>query len=314
MATIKLPTPEPEVLLDAFMGDIYNILGLKQGNILRRPAAWLFGEPLLRFCRLFVETDRIMARSGFVDGARHLAMHTFARAIHVRGQENVPSDGPLLVVSNHPGGIDSPSISASLGRQDLKIIASNVLLLRRLPTVSQHLIFIADDVNTRMSVIRESIRYLQTGGALLVFPTGLIDPDPGFMEQSAEVMNSWSDSVEIFLRKVPETRLLPAIASDVLHPAAVNHPLARLQKERWKRQRMAEFLQIIFQLLFPNRLRLEPRISFGPPARLVDLEAESDSRRLKERIIAREKALLEEHWKAFYAGNSPEKLPGLLLR
>jgi len=304
MVTINTSTPESEVLLTEFLGDILPILGISQNSILRRPFGWLVHVPLLRCCRLLTDTDRIIANSGFIDGARYLATHIFARDIRVRGSQNVPLNGPLLVVSNHPGGIDSPSISTSLGRHDLKIIASDVHLLKRLPEISRHLIFIGDDINVRMGAIRESIRHLQNGGALLIFPTGLIDPDPGFMKHSSEVMENWSDSIEIFLRKVPKTLLLPAVVSDVLAPAAVNHPVVRIQKERWKRQRLAEFFQFIFQLIFLNRLRLEPKISFGQPVGLETLEAESNSRRLKESIIAQERALLEDHLRAFYpAGN-----------
>jgi hypothetical protein len=292
-------TVDPETLLAALMGDVYTIAGVARMRALRRLVAWGLRKPLLRFCQAMAETDRVVAAEGFPMGARWLATNWFARDIHVRGQENIPPDAPLVVVSNHPGGIDSPSLSAALGRKDLKIIASNAPLLKRLPNISQHLIFIADDTATRMTVIRETIRHLETGGALLLFPTGLIDPDPGWMPGAQEALRGWSGSVEIFLRKVPEARLLPAVASDVLHPAVFRHPLALLHRERWKRQRMAELLQFVEQLLRPNRLRLEPRVSFGPPRTLAELEA-AGSTRLREAITAIERSLIAEHIAAYY--------------
>jgi hypothetical protein len=282
------------------MSDVYNILGIQGRRALYRPVDWLTRPALLRFCQAFATTDSIMAREGFCAAADWLVRTWFARDIRVRGQEQVPADGPLLVISNHPGAFDSAAIGASLGRDDLRIIASNAPFLRRLPTVSQHLIFIAEDAIGRMSTIREGVRHLAAGGALLVFGTGLIDPDPGFMPGAEQALENWYASAEIFLRKAPETRLVLAVASDVLHPPIARNPLARLHRERWKRQRMAELLQFIRQMLLPQQLWLRPKISFGAPVTLADLEAAAPGRRLLAAVIEGEKALLAAHMRAFY--------------
>lgn len=291
---------DPEVLLDALMVDIYNIIGASQWPVLREAIRRITRAPLLRFCQIFAETDRIMAAEGFPQAATWLVTSWFASDIRVRGLENIPTSGPLLVVSNHPGAFDSAALGAILGRMDLKIIASNAPFLRRLPTVSQHLIFIAEDAITRMTVIREAVRHLEEGGALLVFGTGLIDPDPGFMPGAEQALQNWYGSMEIFLRKVPAARYVGAVISDVLHPPITRNPLTWLQAAGWKRQRMAEFLQFIRQLVFPRQLWLHPKISFGQPLTLGELDAAAASRRLRDAVIQVETTLLAEHCAAYY--------------
>jgi hypothetical protein len=293
-------TVNPESLRTALMTDIYRIIGVAKVGILRRMADWLMQKPLRIFCNAAAEMDRIVGEEGVPIGATWIVNTWFANAITVRGQENIPLDGPLLAVSNHPGGIDSACLAAALNRTDLKIVASNAPFLRRLPNVSQHLILIGSDTATRMTVIRQGIRHLETGGALLIFPTGLIDPDPGWMPGAVARLEDWSGSVEIFIRKVPEARLLPAVASDVLHPSFSKNPITKLQSVPWKRQRMAELLQFIDQLLRPGKIRMDPKITFGRTFSLADLETNGEGRRLREAIIGIEREVISDHTAAFY--------------
>ena len=185
------------------------------------------------------------------------------RASKARGVENIPPEGPLVIAANHPGAADSLAIGASAGREDLKIIASDVAFLTHLTQIGQHLIFLPrQGIQKRMLAIREGIRHLQTGGALLLFAHGTIDPDPAFMPEAEAELNAWSRSLEIFLERVPETRVVASIVSHVLEPAYMHHPLTWLQKARVDRQRLAIMMQIIQQML-GKKLDLVPRVSFS---------------------------------------------------
>lgn len=290
-AADTVPTVDAQSLLSLLMAEVFRISGVDRLPFLLPFAAVITRKPLIRFCEAFAETDHIIANQGFPAGASWLADRWFVRRIHTQGQDLVPRQGPLVVVSNHPGGFDSVVLSAALGRNDLRIIASNVDFLRHLPNVSRHLIFIADDAATRMTVIRQSIRHLQEGGALLVFPTGLVDPDPGFMHGAEGRLEDWSGSPEIFLRKVSGARLLPVVVQNVLHPPFSRHILAGLHREPWQRQRMAELLQILWQMVFPRRLLLEPAITFGRAYPLAELERQPHHR-LRDAIISVERDLL----------------------
>ena len=300
MQTISQPILTSEQLLSALMVNIYALLHISPKSLLRHPVDWITRQPLLRFCQMFVEADHTLSQKGIAATARWLLMSRFVRDICTHGQEQVPTSGPLVVVANHPGAYDSVAITASLGRDDLSIVASGIPFFKRLPTISQHLIFSTADTTVRMSVIRETIRHLQNGGAVLIFPTGHIDPDPSFMQGSAESVDGWSSSVEIFLRKVPETRLLPAVVSGVLSPRAIRHPLTRLESEGWKRQRVAELIQLFGQVLLPRQTLREPKISFGSPLNFYEIGARRATQSFKEFVASLEKRLIDEHVAFFY--------------
>ena len=100
------------------------------------------------------------------------------------GKERIPEEGPLIVASNHPGAYDSIAIISNLPRQDLKVIVSDVPFLRSLPAVSQRLIFTPSGPYSRMAALRGLLRHVQEGGAALIFPSGLVDPDPAFMPEA----------------------------------------------------------------------------------------------------------------------------------
>ncbi len=74
-----------------------------------------------------------------------------------------------------------------------------------------------DDDTLRANAVRRSIQHLKDGGAVLIFPSGQIDPDPAVLPGAREALEKWSKSIAIMLRRVPETRLVSAITSGVLH-------------------------------------------------------------------------------------------------
>ncbi len=73
------------------------------------------------------------------------------------------------------------------------------------------------------------------------------------------------------LRKVPETRLVIATVSDALLPRFIHHPFTLLRRAPAKRQLLGEFLQVIKQMLSPEKLQVRPRITFSKPLKVSDL-------------------------------------------
>lgn len=251
------------------------------------PSVYRFGEIASRF-------DEIVARSGLREAMRQVVSY-FASEIHQTGSENVPEYGPLLVVSNHPGTCDSLVIAASLPRNDLKIIAAGFPLLRTLPNTSQHLIFTDHPAapSSNFSVVRTAIRHLQSGGSVLIFPSGRVDPDPAALPGAVKALRTWSPSIEMFLRKVPHIKVQFTAVSGVLVPAFLRHPLINLLSGSRSPQAIAGAIQTITQLLFTGWVRLKPAISFGVPKTIDDLKRSNET--LYQSMITEAGQLLVGH-------------------
>jgi hypothetical protein len=225
----------------------------------------LFGRAAQRFSELVQGLEREVARSGPAMGARWL-LPSFVAGHVAHGTELIPPDGPLLIVSNHPASYDGLVISAHVDRPDYRVVIGEIPLYRYLPHVSRHALFSPPARNTfgRMQTIRNAIRHLKDGGALLIFPRGGIEPDPASMEGAAAEFNKWSRSLEILLERVPQTRVLVTMVSGVIAPACLRHPITWFRRSRPDRQRLAFMYQIIRQVLSGRELfGLIPRITFG---------------------------------------------------
>jgi 1-acyl-sn-glycerol-3-phosphate acyltransferase len=188
--------------------------------------------------------ETLIFANSFRDGFRWV-LSQFIKDIKVVGMRQIPTQGPVLIVSNHPGTVDSIAIVSALPRDDIKIISGFTPFTNKLPNTRNHLIYTNQDTFTRMSVLRATIRHLEKGGCLLTFPGGRIDPDPAISQDLAKNNNHWSKSIALIIKRVPQTRLIITTISHVLLIRFMNHPLARIRRNYAERQRVAEMLQII---------------------------------------------------------------------
>jgi hypothetical protein len=243
------------------------------------------------FSQIFAECDRVVALHGLPEGARFV-LSNLVQGFEARGVEHIPLAGPLVIASNHPGAVDSVALAATAQRLDLKIIAGAIPFLQNLPNLSKHLIFTSyDDAYSRMVALRESIRHLRAGGALLLFADGHIDPDPAFMPYAQDELAHWSRSLEVFLRTVPQTQVVASIVSNVIDPRYMRHPITWLRRARPDRQRLAIMIQIIQQML-GKKLDLVPRISYSET---LDIQSPGNPERALQTIIGTARSLLENH-------------------
>jgi hypothetical protein len=82
--------------------DLLNALRLSRLRRSRRPLESLFRIPGRRLARQIATYNKIVGE--FVLGAGgEWALERMTRRFEVEGRECVPRDGPLLLVSNHPG-------------------------------------------------------------------------------------------------------------------------------------------------------------------------------------------------------------------
>ncbi|MBV6395561.1 MAG: hypothetical protein HFACDABA_01139 [Anaerolineales bacterium] len=262
-----MPTAEPtlQTLYDALIFDITKAFALPQTNSAQQIVRWLFGRAARRVAELGLGLDREVQKGGLRGGSRWL-LPRFAKNHSARGEENIPPAGPLVIASNHPAGIDSIVISAHIPRPDYKVIIGDIPFFENLPHVSEHAIYApaSDQTNGRMRAVRESLRHLKAGGALLIFARGGIEPDPDSMPEPDIEFDRWSRSLEIFLQHVPQTRVLVTMVGGVIARAALKNPLTRLRKLRPDRQRIAFLTQIARQILSGRETyNLTPRVTFG---------------------------------------------------
>jgi hypothetical protein len=269
-------------------------IGFRNSPLTNRIIWPLFRPVTDRLARVGLTFDRNVLQFGF-SRAMELTLQNYATSVTARGKQDFPAEGPLLVVSNHPGTYDSLIISSQLQRDDLRIISGDIPFLRSLPHAHEHFLCISDDQNVRMVATRKAIRHLKDGGAVLIYGFGHIEPDPAVYDDALPYIDHWSASINLFLKYVPQARLLLSIVSHVVSPKWRNSLLSRLRPDPLDRRRLVEFGQVISQLLFPHRLMLSPFISFGRPLEAEELHGESGSGKVLPGIIRRAKALLAEH-------------------
>ncbi len=292
------PSVDPRTMQEAIIDEAFWVFGFDRRPWLRRLIEPLFRWPVSRFAQLAAGFENQVAQTGLHDATQAM-MPRFIDKVDIIGKDGLPSDGPLLVLSNHPAAYDFFLIAATLPRDDLKLLASNINIVRKLPATADHFIFIASDgvmgdSHTRMAALRASIRQLKSGGALLIFPTGTVDPDPAVSPTGARsALGRWSSSLELLTRRVPETQIVVAIVSGVLSPGWYRSPITWLRKEPHNKQKVAEIFQVMQQLFFPGSLKLYPRMAFSQPFQAGQLREISANGNLLPVLTAEANSLLQ---------------------
>lgn len=213
-----------------------------------------------------LEFDRLAAENLQVP-SRYL-VDVMSASLTVRGIENIPTRGPVLVTSNHPGIFDAMAIFATLPRTDVKVIARPRNLLDVLPNIRQHLIFVPE--NGGPSTLREALRYLESGGLLVTFPRGSIEPDPLLHPQSAEEsLSHWSSSINLLAKHIPGLTIIPSAVGGVLSTRARATWLAR----RYRTDTDRDWIAATLQLMLPAYRDVNPVVLYSspvPPAHVQD--------------------------------------------
>ena len=278
----------------AITDEIFYALGLKRRGFLRQSLGWVFTPIAKTFARIAAAVDQATAQGGPPAGCQKM-LDLLGVEVQVQGRSNVPVEGPTVILANHPGAYDSMAIGSLLPRRDLKAIVAKTRFYQVLPHIHPELLYASDDQGDKLLVIKRAVEHLKRGGSLLQFGSGLIEPDPATHPVGAEVFEKWSPSIEILLRKVPETQVVPTIASGVLLERFFHHPLVSLRKGLMDKRRLAEFIQIIQQMLFPKTVIAHPQISFGTPFTLAEIERDASTRRIMHEVINKVEFQLSQH-------------------
>lgn len=282
----------------AITDEIFHALGLARQGRLRWAFGWIFSLPTVRFARILADVDAAVALGGPPAGCQ-VMLDELGVQTSADGAENIPHNSPIVILANHPGAYDSMAIGSLIPRTDLNVIVAKTRLYQVLPHIHPHMHYASDDRVESMTALRQAIQHLQAGGALLQFGSGLIEPDPALYPVDEAVFERWSPSIEILLRKVPGLQIIPTIASHVLLEKFAKHPFTYLRRKPMDQRRLAEFMQIIQQLLFPKSVDAKPCISFGQPFTLAELDPAGTHKRLMPAVITRVRQQMTQHLKRF---------------
>jgi len=241
-----------------------------------------------------VKFDQMINSDGLPAASEWVLTH-FCRDIQLHGVEFIPDQGPLLVVSNHPGTYDALAIFSMLEGHNIRSVSSGIPFLELLPNARQIFLFAPrENVRERMLVFRRAIKHLQEGGTVIYFGSGHRDPDPTVYPGAERAIDNWLNVFDTFYKYVKGLKLLPMIVSGVISPEWVKHPITWLRRDQLGKQRLSIISQMIFQLRKPGKLMLSPRISIGVPISENDLRREVGSDKLHPAVINHVKKLYRE--------------------
>lgn len=224
----------------------------------------MFARPARKFAGQIVEYDKLVGRVGLHEASRATLQGCYIHDLKVRGQENIPTRGPALFLSNHPGLADTISLFAAIPREDLRIIALQRPFLASLPNITRHLFYISDDAAEKMRAVRQVSAHLRAGGAVLTFPSGKIEPDPDVHPGALESLQDWTDSSAVFLRFAPELQIVPVLVSGVIWERTARFWLTRIKRRREERERLAAALQLL-AMVVRNTRPTTVHVHFGRP-------------------------------------------------
>jgi hypothetical protein len=292
---IKFPTPDITVITEALFSQLMSVMGLKHPNWLTHCLYPIFHSPTQRMSGLLVELDRNIVNNGW-NSAVNQFLRNLMTDVHLMGEDNIPNKGPLMVLCNHPAAYDVAILAASIHRDDLKIIASEIRVVQMLRNLSEHIIPVPYNIPSRLHTVRSTIQHLKNSGSILIFPRGNVEPDPAVSPGAEQSLSGWSPSIELFLRKVPQTISVVAIASGMLSGKWFKNPLINIWKKYEQRQKVAEIFQIGAQLLTGKKPAIIPAVSFSAPLTITELGGEkAPEGALLANLTTHAQQLLEVH-------------------
>ena len=278
-----------ETLTQINLDDLISSFGWQNRPFLARLLRRTFAAPPQTFAHQLVEFDSAIPMHGLVEASR-CAIRNYVDDIRLFGRECIP-DSAFLALSNHPGMTDTLSLFIALNRPDLRIIALDRPFLNALPNMSKQLAYVTDDSASRMRMIRQLSTHLRNGGAALTFPAGHIEPDPDVHKGAVESLNSWTDSVGVFLRMAPGTAVLPVLVRGVVRQKTAHHPLTYLKRAREERQRLASALQLLAHVVLKKK-DVHVRVQIGNPIYARDLGT-TETKVIHQAVLAEMKVLIE---------------------
>lgn len=258
-------------LTEVNLDDLVEAFGLASHTQLARGARSLGRGQARRFARIALDMDRAVGQAGLAAGSAW-GLGALSTSLAVVGRGQLPDQGPLLFVANHPGMTDTIALFAAIGRADLRTIAAHRAFLALLPNLSAPLIWVSGGQGEGLGALRTAAAHLRAGGAVLTFPGGRIEPDPALQRNFPAALTGWNRSLNTLARMAPHAQIVPTLVSGVISTAAARHPLRLLRRTQEGR----DLLSAMLQLAVPAYKSVAAEVRFGAPLPIAALSTHAD--------------------------------------
>jgi len=104
-----------------------------------------------------------------------LIIFKFFFRLKVTGQENIPQDGPFIIVANHSSLLDPIILGVSIKPKIIFVAAAYLFEIHWLGYLLRKANSIPVQRENDIKAIKQSLKILQQGGVLGIFPEGGID-------------------------------------------------------------------------------------------------------------------------------------------
>jgi len=104
-----------------------------------------------------------------------LAIFKLLFRLKVTGQENIPQDGPFIIVANHSSLLDPVILGVSIKPKIIFVAAAYLFEIRWLGYLLRKANSIPVQRENDIKAIKQTLKILQQGGVLGIFPEGGID-------------------------------------------------------------------------------------------------------------------------------------------
>ena len=267
--------------------DLASLSGVGNSPVGRWLLDTILGGQLRQFADNMASFNLGLETDGLATAAATLCAR-YGGTVVAEGLERVPPDGPILLVSNHPGMFDTLGIFATIPRADIRAIARPQPLLGMLSSLESNLLMLPDEGAGRAGSLRQILQSLRAGGALLIYPAGHLEPEPMLVGRhglrgpaATETLGPWSSGVgtlvKLAARQGVPLKVVPTSLVGVLSTSTWRWfgPLLRLRKTLRGREDLIAVLQVAFPGLGPTTIR----VTYGTPleaAHLADGDADVD--------------------------------------
>lgn len=160
----------------------------------------LFLVPTAVFVLRLLRLDREILTDGIANAMGWILRRYYRGVSVIRG--TVPSNGPVLLVGNHPGLGDLPALAVASKRRDLFAIAKKRALMRDMPGVLSRCVVIDETLSSRARAIRRIVEIAREGGSIVVYPAGSIEPDPALVGADHPILGDWPSFVDGIARRL----------------------------------------------------------------------------------------------------------------
>src|SRR5512143_3154201 len=110
-------------LTEINLDDMLVSLAWQDSRLGRSVVRALFYSTAEKFALNVMDYDNGVAEGGLAEGSRRL-LSPMVHEVIVVGAEHIPLQGPILVLSNHPGLTDTIALFSCIPRTDLRVLAT----------------------------------------------------------------------------------------------------------------------------------------------------------------------------------------------